>query len=110
MEGTHIVLPNRHVPIARAQPKGGFDSRDVVLCAAEIPFIKSGLRVGVGVVGIKRDRRLRLRDRRPPFVLAETEGQPLCPVGSRIVGLDGQDGVDQFLARAASPTSLVRSA
>jgi hypothetical protein len=97
MEGAHIELPKRRVPVARALAKGGFDSREAVLGVPEKSLPQAGLRLGVGVVGIKPDRRLRLRDRLPPFVLDETEDQPPCPVGRRIVGLDGQDGVDQFV-------------
>ena len=92
----NIVLPPRHVRIARAQPQGGLDPREAILRPAEKHFTEAGRRMGVCVVSIVGDRLFRLGDRRAPLVRSLVD-PTLSEVGLRIVRLKSQGGARSFL-------------
>ena len=91
----NIVLPPRHVRIARAQPQGGLDLREAILGAAEKDFIEAEVGKGGCVVTIVGDRLFRLGDRRAPLVLTEIDLN-LSEMGQRVVRLNGQGGVNRL--------------
>jgi hypothetical protein len=82
--------------IAGAQTKRRFDAREAVLGVAEKQLEKTGERMGVGVVGVQRDRSFCLRDRRSPLPLREVE-KGFCPMKRGILRLKRQGRVDCFL-------------
>ena len=85
MEVAHKVLPPRHAPVARAQSKRGFDPRKALLGTAEIYLLETGVRMGVGVVGVQRDRSFI-----PPRSTVPTAASPRRPNPSQIEPANSQ--------------------
>ena len=97
MEVAHVELPTRQDRIARAQTKAVSTPAKPSSLRPRNMFQKPACSMGVGIVGVVRDRRPQPPRLPAPIAVSRKKPSPFANMGLRIVRLKGQGAIDQFL-------------
>lgn len=106
-----VGLPAARIVIVGAQAKRSVDVGYAIRAAPEIDLVEAGARVRIGVATVVLNRDLRLYERLRPL-LFKGKNPSLREMRPGIVGLNRQDGINQFIGACdvfqivLAPTSI----